>query len=109
MSTEQLQQLAETKFDIKVAKLNLLERVNSQLTFTHADGQFKADEHFLCLLDVYANAGYETIVILDEYQNPIEINVQEIKHKAIESHQYALNAYKKEYDELKRVRKGDKL
>jgi len=72
-----------------------LERIDSQLTFTYDGGLFKADGHFLCLLDVYANAGYETVVLLDTYQNPININVQEVKHQATESHQYALNAYKK--------------
>lgn len=109
MSTEKLQKLADSKFDIKAAKLTLLERLESQLTFTFEGGLFKATPLLLATLDTYANAEYLNVILLDEYKNPIEANVQSIRSYARQAHQFALNAYLVEYDKLKKVRKGVNL
>lgn len=109
MSSVRLEKIANSNFDFKASKLRLLERIDSQLVFTHNGGLFKATPTLLSLLDVYINAGYDTIIILDEYQNPISVAVLDCKHEAMESHQYAMNAYQQEFNDLKKVRKGDKL
>jgi hypothetical protein len=111
MSTEKLQKLAESKFDIKQAKLNLLERVESQITFTLEGGLFKATPALLAEI-VSLRAAYDpedSVVILDEYNNPILVCLDTIQVLALEARQYALNSYRKEYEILKKVRKGDKL
>lgn len=111
MNAKKLQTLAESKFDIKAAKLALLERVDAQITFTHNGGLFKATPYLLAeiagYLTMYNND--DLVVMLDEYENPIELYLGVFRTLAIEAHQYALNSYKAEYDKLKKVRNGAKL
>jgi len=111
MTPEQLQELAESKFEIKAAKLALLERVDSQLTFTYNGGLFKATPYLLaeiaCYLTMYNVE--EQLVMLDEYQNPILITLGVFRTISLEARQYAMNTYENEYNKLKMVRKGDKL
>ena len=112
MSSEHFQKLANSKFDIKAAKLALLERVNSQLTFTYNNGLFKATPNLLAQIAGFQQAlpyAGTTLVMLDEYDNPIEVKLSELQKVALEANQYALNAYLNAYNKLKKVRKGDKL
>jgi len=110
---EKLQKLAESKFELKAAKLALLERVDSQLLITHNGGLFKANTGLITFLSTFLLDHGPTsslpLVLLDEYENPIEVNPIELKAQAWQANQFALNAYLKEYNELKKVRKGDKL
>ena len=111
MSTDKLQKLANSKFDIKAAKLTLLERVEAQLTFVHEGGLFKATPALLaeivCLRAVFDPA--DSVVLLDEYQNPIITCLDTIQVLALEARQTALNAYRNDYEKLKKVRNGAKL
>ena len=109
MSAEKLQQLAESKFDIKVAKLNLLERVEAQLTFPYNGGLFKATPELMAVLALYTKDSVVDLVLLDEYQTPIRVVISELTRKVLEAHQFALNAYLSDYAHLKGVRRGDKL
>ena len=111
MSTNKLEKLANSKFDIKKAKLNLLERVDAHLTFTYEGGLFKATPQLLAeifvLLTMYDVE--ESVVMIDEYKNPILVNIGAFRTVAMEARQFALNSYRFEYEKLKKVRKGDKL
>ena len=111
MSSDKLEKLANSKFDIKQAKLNLLERVESQLTFAYEGGFFKATPLLLAeisaLLTIYDVE--EAVIMLDEYDNPILVPLGSMRTIAMEARQFALNSYRKEYEELKKVRKGAKL
>ena len=109
MSADKLQKLAETKFEIKAAKLALLERVDSQLTFTWGGGLFKATPELIAYITGLFRITTGKAVILDEYKNPIQINIQPFLDEAAAVNQYALNSYLDEYNKLKKVRKGDKL
>jgi ABC-type arginine transport system permease subunit len=112
MSTSAVEQLANSKFDIKVAKLNLLERVDSQLVFNLNGGLFKATPELMSIINFYYHDQTElmqTIVILDEYNNPISVVLDVIRDLIMQRHQFALNAYQTEYAQLKKVRKGDSL
>jgi hypothetical protein len=107
MTPENFENLANTKFDFKVAKLNLLERAEQHCSFTYEGGLFKATPELICFLAAYAE--YESIVLLDEYKNPILVNRAEMLSIAREAHQWAMTAYRREYENTKKVRKGDKL
>ena len=111
MSAQKLQQLAETRFEIKAAKAALLERIESQLTFTYGGGLFKATPYLLAEIAGYLSIYNvdDTVVMLDEYENPIEVTLGVFRTFAMEARQYAMNSYKNDYDKLKKVRKGDKL
>lgn len=109
MSPEQLQKLAESKFDIKAAKLALLERVDSQLVVTHNGGLFKATPSLIAYITGLRMNTTGRTVILDEYNNPIKIEISEFFEKILAANQYALNSYRIEYNKLKKVRKGGKL
>jgi len=111
MSAKKLQALAESKFEIKAAKLALLERVDSQLTFTYGGGLFKATPPLLaeisCYLTIY-NVDDE-VVMIDEYSNPVKVTLGVFRTFALEARTFALNSYLNQYEKLKKVRKGDKL
>ena len=110
MSAEKLEKLANTKFDLKAAKVNLLERMDNQLTFAYDGGLFKASNDLLAVLHSYQTAGWQEIVVLDVYQNPIKIkNVDLFTTMVRECIQAQLNEYMRDYNELKKVRKGDQL
>jgi len=111
MSPEELQKLAESKFDIKAGKKALLERVDANICFTWGGGLFKATPYLLAEIAGYFGAYHseDSIIILDEYQNPIQVTLGRFQTSAIEARRYAMNHYEKEYNELKKVRKGDKL
>jgi len=109
MSAEDFQKLANTKFDIKAAKLALLERVDAQLTFTHCGGLFKATPALIAYITGLTTTTTGNVVILDEYNNPIYIHITTFLEDAISHNQYALNTYRIDYEKLKKVRKGDKL
>lgn len=111
MNAEELQKLAETKFDIKAAKMALLERVDANIAFTWAGGLFKATPLLLAEINSYLDtrSPEDTIIILDEYNNPIKVTIGRFNNSAREARQYAMNAYEREYNLLKKVRKGAKL
>jgi hypothetical protein len=111
MSAEKLQKLAGSKFDIKAAKLALLERVDAQISFTWGGGLFKATPYLLAEIAGYfaVYSEEQEIIILDEYLNPIKVTLGRFRNSAIEARRYALNTYETEFDKLKKVRKGDKL
>lgn len=109
MSPEKLQKLAESKFDIKAAKAALLERVESQLIITHGGGLFKATPSLIAYVTGLSQLTTGRTIILDEYNNPIKIEITVFLVLLLTANQYALNSYRIEYNKLKKVRKGDKL
>ena len=112
MTPEKLAQLAETRFDIKATKQTLLERVDAKCTFTHRGGLFKATPQLMAEiagLQKCADWSGAEVIMLDEFQNPIQVSLIEFQKEAFHHYQYALNAYLNEYKKLKKVRKGDKL
>lgn len=105
-----LEKLAKTKFDFNAAKATLLERVDAHITFTYNGGLFKATPGFIAGIQAFQpRAAGETLVMLDEYKNPIEVDLIQLKQLAIEWNQYAMNAYLAEYTKLKKVRNGGQL
>lgn len=109
MTPENLQKLAESKFDIKAAKAALLERVDSQLIITHNDGLFKATPVLIAYVTGLSQLTTGRTIILDEYNNPIKIEITKFLELLLSANQYALNSYRIDYNKLKKVRKGDKL
>lgn len=111
MSAEELQKLAESKFDIKAAKLALLERVESQISFTWGGGLFKATPYLIAEIAGYLSmhGPEDEVILLDEYQNPIKVTIGRFQHSVIEARRFAMNTYEQEFNKLKKVRKGDKL
>ncbi len=105
--SEALENLANSRFDFKAAKMALLERIDSQLVFPYEGGMFKATPELLCLCEIYKKE--PTIVLMDEYRNPILCDPVQLMEHAASCHQYAMNAYWEEFNKLQKVRKGDKL
>ena len=110
--TKNLQKIAQAKFDFNVAKKLMLERVDAQSTFTFAGGLFKANAQLLATIANLCPDSGETplfVLILDEFDNPIYLDLQEFRKKTYEINQFTLNAYLNEYTKLKKVRKGEQL
>lgn len=110
MSADKLEKLANTKFDFKVAKANRLEKLDGQLTFAYAGGLFKASHELLAAIHSYRHQNYEEIVLLDLYDNPVRISEVDLFEKmTADSLQTWLNDYLFDFQELKKVRKGEQL
>jgi len=104
MNSIELKQLADTKFNFAVAKLNLKERVNEQLTVAHAGGLFKSTQTLITFLTLY-----QPDIIEDTYGNPIKIDPKQLLKELLEAYAYANNAWHEEYQKLRKVRKGNDL
>lgn len=104
MNNTELKQLADAKFDFATAKINLKERVESELTVPHNGGMFKASPSLIMFLSTF-----KPEIIEDEYNNPIKINSDELLTQLTEAYNYAMNAWYTDFEKQKRVRKISQL
>jgi len=120
--TEKLSKIADAKFNFNATKVGLLEKIEQNLVFTYNGGLFKSTPELMAtvrsLLPISSQVGQggdrawrkdHKMVLLDWYQNPIEVDLWELHKKINETHQYALNSYMEEYSKLKKVRNGQQL
>ena len=101
METDQLLSYAKTRFAHATAKKLLKEKYLAKMIFAHAGGMWRAGPELQTTLltcpDIEA-------VILDLYENPVQINVDELCELALQRWQEQLNAWLVEYEQLNRNR-----
>jgi hypothetical protein len=100
MDTEQLIARARARFDHAVAHRLLKEKYQAKFTFAHAGGMWLAGPELLTVLKCCSG----TAVILDLYENPVQIDVDELYELAVQRWQEQLNAWLVEYNELNQKR-----
>ena len=103
MDINDLKSLAEIRFDHALHRLVLRERTQSQLIVTHNGGQFKATKTLLSFLSIWED---ELMVIEDIHKNPIEVNRPQLLTELKQAYQYAMNAWRQDFEESKKIRKG---
>lgn len=99
---EQLVNQIRIATDYQINKQILREKIQTDLHFTYNGGLFKATPELIAFLNCYNL--YE-MVIEDTYQNPIQVNREEVLDLARQHYQMAMNAWHLQHEELKRVRK----
>jgi hypothetical protein len=100
MDTEQLIAHSRARFEHEAARRTLREKYQAKFTFAHAGGMWQAGPELLTVLKLCSGEA----VILDLYQTPVKIQVEELYELAIARWQEQLNAWLVEYEQLNRNR-----
>ena len=101
MDTNDLIAHARARFDHVAAKRVLKEKYQARMLFALAGGMWRAGPELLTLLTVCPD---KTAVILDLYENPVQVNVAELELAAQQRWQEQMNGWLAEYTELSKQR-----
>ena len=108
MTGNTFKEIADSKFEFEVQKKNLKENLTANLTVSVNGGMFIATIDLMAFLATWPNQD-EEIVILDQYDNPIKVEVANLLLELRIAYKYATNAYEQAYHQLKKVRNGKQL
>jgi hypothetical protein len=100
MNTDELITHARARFDHAAARRTLKEKYQAKLTFAHAGGMWSAGPELLTTLKCCS----VTVVILDLYENPVQVNTEEFYEQVLQRWQEQLNAWLVEHEELNQNR-----
>ena len=101
MDTEQLIAHGRARFEHSAARRLLREKYQAKLTFAHAGGMWRAGPELIAVLQACPD---ENSVIMDLYENPVRITVQELKELAQQRWQEQMTAWLIEHDQLSKNR-----
>lgn len=102
MNTDELITHSRARFDHAAARRVLKEKYQAKMTFAYAGGLWQAGPELLRLLAVCPDRS--CAVILDLYETPIQINVDELELAAAQRWQEQMNAWLVEYTEINKNR-----
>ena len=100
MDTDQLIAHSRARFEHEAARRTLREKYQAKFTFAHAGGMWQAGTELLTTLKCCTG----TVVILDLYENPIQVKAEEFYELVVQRWQEQLNAWLTEYEQLNRNR-----
>jgi hypothetical protein len=100
MDTDQLIAHSRARFEHEAARRTLREKYQAKFTFAHAGGMWLAGPELLTTLKCCTG----TMVLPDLYENPVQINVDELYELALQRWQEQLNAWLVEYNQLNQNR-----
>jgi hypothetical protein len=101
MDTEQLVAHSRARFEHESARRTLREKYQAKLTFGWNGGMFSATPEMITFLSLY---GDQRVVVKDLYNNPVEVNAQELCELMKDRHQEQMNAWLVEYQEINKNR-----
>ena len=101
METEKLVAHARAQFDHAAARRTLKEKYEARMFFALSGGMWRAGPELLTVLAVCPD---ESAVILDLYENPVQINVAELQLAAQQRWQEQMNGWLAEYTDLSKQR-----
>lgn len=102
MNTEDLVAHARARFDHVAARRVLKEKYLARMLFAYAGGMFRAGPELLTVL--HACPVEDNIVILDIYENPVQVNPGELQRLAHDRWQEQMNAWLVEHDQINQLR-----
>ena len=101
MNTEQLLAHGRARFAHAAAKRNLQEKYQAKMIFAHSGGMWRAGPELQTTLLTCPDA---TAVILDLYQNPVQVNTKELYAQSQQRWQEQMNAWLNEHEEINKQR-----
>ena len=102
MNTEELVTHSRSRFDHAAAKRVLKEKYQAKMIFAHAGGLWQAGPELLTLLHTVKEN--KSVVLLDLYENPVEIIPEELVELAQQRWQEQMTAWLVEYTEINKNR-----
>ena len=92
---------ARARFEHAAARRTLQEKYQAKLTFGCNGGMFSATPEMITFLSLY---GDQRVVVKDLYDNPVEVNAQELCELMKGRHQEKMTAWLVEYEEINKNR-----
>ena len=102
MNTDELVTHSRARFDHAAAKRTLKEKYQAKMTFAHSGGLWQAGPELLTLLHTVKEN--ESVVLLDLYENPIQVIPKELVELAQQRWQEQMTAWLLEYTEVNKNR-----
>ena len=102
MNTDDLIAQSRARFDHATAKRVLKEKYQAKMLFAYAGGMWQAGPELLTVLNACPDR--QSAVILDLYENPIRIDVDELELAAAQRWQEQMNSWLVEHEELAKQR-----
>jgi hypothetical protein len=102
MSTSQLIQNIKARMNHEVQKKVLEHKYTSKLIFAHNGGCWKASTALISFL--VSMQDQETVIVLDEFNNPIRVNVTSLLQITKDTYVNVMNEWRVELDKLERMR-----
>ena len=90
MDTDQLIAHGRARFEHAAARRLLKEKYQGKMTFAWNGGMFKVTPEMIKFLSLY---GDESIVVQDLYENPVEVNAQQLCKSMKSRHQEQMTAW----------------
>ena len=101
MDTEKLIAHSRSRFNHESARRLLKEKYQAKMLFAHAGGMWCAGPELVVLL---ATVPPGNAVILDLYENPIQINPEQLRGLAMQRWQEQMNAWLIEHEQVNKQR-----
>jgi hypothetical protein len=101
MDTESLIAHARARFDHAAARRTLKEKYEAKMLFAHAGGMWRAGP---ALQTTLLTCPDDTAVILDLYENPVQVDTNQLFAQSQQRWQEQMNAWLTEYTELNNKR-----
>jgi len=101
MDTDNLIAHGRARFDHAAARRLLKEKYQGKLIFAHAGGMWKADPNMIIYLQL---CDLEEVVLIDLYENPVQVNVYNLMIEMRQRWQEQMNAWLVEYEQLSKNR-----
>ena len=101
MDTDQLITHGRARFEHAAARRLLKEKYQAKMLFAHAGGMWQASPEIMVFLSLYHE---QQIVVQDLYENPVEVNAQELLAIMRARWQEQMNAWLIEYQDLAKKR-----
>jgi hypothetical protein len=102
MDTNNLIAHARARFDHVAAKRVLKEKYEARMFFAMFGGMWRAGPELLTLLSVCPDR--DSAVILDLYENPVQVNVNDLEQAAQQRWQEQMNGWLAEHTEMSKQR-----
>ena len=102
MNTDELIAHSRSRFDHAAAKRVLKEKYQTKMTFAHSRGLWQAGPELLTLLHTVQEN--DPVVLLDLYENPVQVSPKELVELAQQRWQEQMTAWLAEYTEINKNR-----
>jgi hypothetical protein len=101
MDTDKLVAHSRARFDHAAAKRTLKEKYQAQLIFGWNGGMFETTPE---MITFFALCGDKLVVVLDMYENPIEVKASDLLHIMHNRWEACMKNWHAEYQELNKKR-----
>ena len=101
MDTTQLLADAKARFSHNSAKAYLKDKYSSNLIVAEQGGLWTAST---ALISFLSSIDQEYVVIVDNFDNPVRVNVSELRTKIVHTYTTVMDAWEKEWAELETKR-----